>query len=75
MNTRLALYLSGAPYLVRHHYRKGGGHKVAILDRTRRWRAAARAMRAAGRSDLEIVSALGCSRPALARVLGFGWRF
>lgn len=74
MNSRLALYLSGAAYLVRVHYRPGG-KRVAILDRTKRWRSAARAMRRSGRSEYEIVAALGCSREALRRVLAFGWKF
>lgn len=74
MNTHLALYLSGAAYLVRVSYRPGG-RRVAVLDRTKRWKAAAIRMRASGRSDLQIVSALGCKREALHRVLGFGWRF
>lgn len=73
MNTRLAIYVSGAAYLVRHHTAKG--RRVPILDRTKRWRAAATRMRSTGRSDLEILCALGCKREALARVLAFKWRF
>jgi len=52
-----------------------GGKRVAILDQSRRWRAAARAMRAAGHHDLAIACALRCSRAALNRVLAFGFRF
>lgn len=72
MNARLALYLTGAAYLVRHHTAKG--RRVPVLDRTKRWRSAARAMRSAGRTDLEIVTALGCNRQALALVLAFNFR-
>lgn len=74
MNTRLAAYLSGAPYLIRIHIAKGQ-RRVAILDRTKRWKAAARNMRAAGRPDCQIAHALGCPRAALDRVLAFGFRF
>ncbi|MCR6673273.1 hypothetical protein [Devosia ginsengisoli] len=74
MNARLAAYLSGAPYLARSIYLKGGG-RVAVLDRTRRWKAAARAMRAAGKRDLHIALALGKKRPDIERVLSMSFRF
>jgi hypothetical protein len=54
-------------------YRKGS--RVAVLDRTVRWKAAARAMRRSGRRDLHICCSLRRSREALDRVLDFGWRF
>lgn len=74
MNLRLAAYLSGTAYLVRVSHRPGGKRTV-ILDRTKRWRAAARAMKKAGRTEFEIVFALGRSREALARVTSFHFRF
>lgn len=72
MNSRLFLYVSGAPYLVR--FCNCGGRRVPVLDRTKRWRAAARAMRAAGRTELEIVMALRRSRASINKVLDFSFR-
>lgn len=73
MNTRLALYLSGAPFHARTIYRNG--RRVAVIDRTKRWKCAARAMRAAGMPDHQISMGLRCSRAAIERVLSFAWRF
>ncbi len=74
MNIRLERYLSGAPFHARTIY-PGGGRRVAVLDRTLRWRAVARAMRTAGYRDSTIAYSLGRSREALDRVLGFSWHF
>lgn len=73
MNSRLEIYLSGSPYLVRTFYRKG--KKTAILDRTKRWRSAARTLRAAGKNDRQISHVLGCSCRALDLVMSFTFRF
>lgn len=73
MNPRFFLFLSGAPYLARIIYLKGG-RRVPVLDRTKRWRSAARRMKRDGRSDLEIICALGCKRDALSRALDFRFR-
>jgi hypothetical protein len=74
MNIRLERYLSGAPYHARTIY-PGGGRRVAVFDRTLRWRSVARAMRAAGHRDSMIACSLGRSRETLDRVLSFSFRF
>lgn len=74
MNARLALCVSGAPYLSRTIYLPGG-RRVVVLDRTRRWKTAARAMRAVGVRDYSISVALGRQRSTIERVLAFEWRF
>lgn len=74
MNARLALYVSGAACHARTIYLKGG-RRVAVIDRTRRMKSAARAMRKAGIRDLHIACALRCPRSVLERLLSFEWRF
>ncbi|MBN9033674.1 MAG: hypothetical protein BGO05_05315 [Rhizobiales bacterium 63-7] len=74
MNARLALYVTGAAYLSRTIYLPGG-RRVAVLDRTKRWKMAARAMRAAGLRDYIISAGLRRQRSTLDRVLAFEWRF
>lgn len=74
MNTRLALYLSGSAYLARTIYLKGG-RRVSVLDRTRRKRIAAHAMRATGFRPHQISAALGISREAMEKLLAFARRF
>lgn len=71
LNLRLENYVSGAAYLVRVSYRKGG-RRVAILDKARHLRPVARLMRRAGRSECEIAAALRLPRHVLARILA-GW--
>ncbi len=73
MNTRLALYVSGAAFHTRTIYLRG--RRVAVLDKTKRWRAAAAAMRRAGKRDYEISVRLPCTREAMEKALSFGWRF
>lgn len=66
MNPRLELYRSGAPFLARHIYR-GGGRRVAVLDRNRRARAALRAIMASGLPRLAAARRLRVS-PAIAAI-------
>jgi len=73
MNMRLASYIAGAAFLARVVHRPGG-RRFAVLDRTTRWRAAARALRAQGLSDRQIGRALGKRAATVSRVLSFGWR-
>lgn len=74
MNTRLALYVAGSAYLARTIYLKAG-RRVVVLDRTRRRRIAAHAMRAAGLPTHRISAALGIRRERMEKVLAFAWRF
>lgn len=74
MNTRLALYVAGSAYLSRTIYLKAG-RRVVVLDRTRRKRVAAHAMRSLGLRPYQISAALGMSRSTVDQVLAFSWRF
>lgn len=74
MNLRLERYLSGAAFHARTIYIPGG-RRVAVLDKTRRWRSAARRMRAAGHADSFIAGTFRLPRASLDRVLDFRWRF
>ncbi len=74
MEMNLARYLAGSAFHARTLY-VGGGRRVQVFDRTKRWRQSARSMRAGGRTDHQIAHALGITRELLDRALAFGWRF
>lgn len=74
MNLRLARYLAGSAFHVRTIF-PGGGRRIAVLDRTKRWRRSARSMRARGHCDQDVACACRISRDTLDRVSAFGWRF
>jgi len=67
-------YLASAAFFVAALHRPGG-RRIAVFDRTVRWKSAAKSMRKSGKSTLAIACALGRPRSSIDRVLSFGWRF